>query len=150
MSRRVKPGSFQLLATSAIPPAIVISARWVEAIGGSRVRLTCRGPAGLRATEDSPGGERQNPGRIEPARDDERRIVGSIVPAMKGLQRLEGHGLHVTARADDFASVAVPDVAQPLQRAHEHLSRLLVRVLQFVAHHRHFGREIGPGETGGG
>ena len=87
---------------------------------------------------------RQRGRRVELAGDDERGVVGPVMRLVEAPQRLDGHVLHVAARADGRAAVGVEAVGRRHQALAQQLAGVVLALLQLVHHHRHFlGQVLG-------
>ena len=83
---------------------------------------------------------------VELARDDQHRVVGLVVHPVERLQPLDVDVLDVGARADLQVAVVVPLVRGREHLAEQHELRIVLAVLELVAHDRHLGVEVAPAD----
>ena len=84
----------------------------------------------------------QRRGLVEPAADQQHRVVGLVVIAVEGLQALDRHIFYVGARADDGAAVVVPQVGGRGHALAQHAIGVVLAGFELVAHHGHFAVEV--------
>jgi hypothetical protein len=90
------------------------------------------------------GRDPQGGARIDRAGDDQHRVVGLVIGAIESLQALDRHVLDVGACTDRRLAVVVPEESSLEHPLLQHFSRVVLILLEFVAHDRHLGVEIGP------
>ena len=113
--------------------------------GFDRVQLRQRGCRPQALSEMTLDGAQRSSG-IDTARNDQRRVVGPIPAAVKRLQPLDRHVLHVGTRADRAVAVVVPQIGGGAQTLEHHLPGVVFVALHLVADHGHFAVEVFLGD----
>ena len=84
----------------------------------------------------------QRPSTVKLARNHQHRVVGLVIAAVKGLQVLDAHVLHIGARADGGFAVVVPIESRCCHALPEHPAGAVLARLHLVAHHAELGLQI--------
>jgi hypothetical protein len=108
-------------------------------LGGVERRQLARG---ARDCAKMLGDRRQRLRHIDPAADDQQRIVGLVPGPVERLQPVDRNELDVRARANDRIAVVVPAEREPLHAGEQHAARLVLAHLELVADHGHLAVEV--------
>ena len=86
--------------------------------------------------------QRQRRSAVKLARNHQHRVVGLVIPAVKGLQIFNAHVLHIGARANRGFAVVVPIESRCCHALPEHPAGAVLARLHLVAHHAELGLQI--------